>query len=202
MKTLRLVLASFTFAWALSAQIEQANLTGTVTDESGGLPFGPGRKWFSKGIGSHILGRWQFSGVTTLSRGLPMVITGPNNTRLPGVGAAAVRVKDPVLPSGQSTLDRYFDTTAFLPAPTYSLGNDSRTQPKLRIPGLKTFDLNISRSQPVGERMNSQFRAELYNAFNTPQFGAPNGNVTATNFGAITGASNSRVVQMGLRLRF
>lgn len=110
--------------------------------------------------------------------------------------------QDPVLPSGQSTLDRYFDTTAFLPAPTYSLGNDSRTQPKLRIPGLKTFDLNISRSQPVGERMNSQFRAELFNAFNTPQFGAPNGNVTATNFGAITGASNSRVVQMGLRLRF
>jgi hypothetical protein len=166
------------------------------------LPFGPGRKWLSKGIGSHILGRWQFSGVTTLSRGLPMVITGPNNTRLPGVGAAAIRLKDPVLPESERTLDRYFDTTAFLPAPTYSLGNDSRTQPKLRIPGLNTFDLNLSRSQPIGERMNIQFRAELFNAFNKPQFNAPVGNVTATNFGSINGASNSRVIQMGLRLSF
>lgn len=183
MKTLRLVLACFAFASALTAQIERANLTGTVTDEAGGLPFGPGRKWFSKGIGSHILGRWQFSGVTTLSRSLPMIITGPNNTRLPGVGAAAVRVKNPVLASGQSTLERYFGTTAFLPAPTYSLGNDSRTQ-------------------PIGEGKNIQFRAELFNVSNTPHYGAPNGNVTATNFGAITGASNSRVVQVGLRLRF
>lgn len=131
-----------------------------------------------------------------------MVITGPNNTRLPGVGAAAVRLRDPVLPDGQRTLDRYFDTSAFLPAPTYSLGNDSRTQPKLRIPGLNTFDLNISRSQPIGERMNLQFRAELFNAFNKPQFGAPVGSVTATNFGSINGASNSRVVQAGLRLSF
>jgi len=166
------------------------------------IPFGPGRKWLSKGVGSHLLGRWQFSGVTMLSRGLPMVITGPNNTRLPGVGAAAIRLRDPVLPDDQRTIDRYFDTTAFLPAPTYSMGNDSRTQPKLRIPGLKTFDLNLSRSQPIGERMNIQFRTELFNAFNTPQFGAPQGSVTATNFGAITGASNSRVIQLGLRLSF
>ena len=166
------------------------------------LPFGKGRKWLNTGLGANLLGRWQFSGVTTFSRGLPMVITGPNNTRLPGVGAAAVRLKDPVLPEGQRTIDRYFDTSAFLPAPTYSLGNDSRTQPKLRIPGLNTFDLNISRSQPIGERMNVQFRAELFNALNKPQFGAPQGSVTATNFGAITAASNSRVVQVGLRLSF
>ena len=166
------------------------------------LPFGRGRKWLNTGLGSRLLGRWQFSGVTTFSRGLPMVITSPNNTRLPGVGAAAVRLKDPVLPDAQRTLDRYFDTTAFLPAPTYSLGNDSRTQPKLRIPGLNTFDLNISRSQPIGERMNVQFRGELFNALNKPQFGAPQGSVTATNFGAITTASNSRVIQLGLRLSF
>ncbi|MBI3681268.1 MAG: hypothetical protein HY235_12845, partial [Acidobacteria bacterium] len=166
------------------------------------LPFGPGRSWLKQGVFSHILGRWQFSGITTLSRGLPMVITGPNNTRLPGVSAAAVRLKDPVLPEGQRTLDRWFETTAFGPAPTYSIGNDSRTQPVLRIPGLKTFDLNISRSQPIKERVNLQFRAEFFNAFNTPQFGAPNGSVTATNFGQITSAGGTRTIQLGLRLSF
>ena len=166
------------------------------------LPFGPGRKWWKKGIGSQILGRWQLSGITMFSRGLPMIITGPNNTRLPGVSAQAVRLRDPVLPDGQRTLDRYFDTSAFLPAPTYSLGNDSRTQPKLRVPGINTFDLNLSRSQRIGERVNLQFRAEWFNAFNKPQFGSPNGSVTATNFGQITAASGARVIQLGMRLSF
>ena len=45
-------------------------------------------------------------------------------------------------------------------------------------------------------------REEFFNAFNTPQFDAPQGSVTATNFGAITGASGSRSVQLGLRLSF
>jgi hypothetical protein len=60
----------------------------------------------------------------------------------------------------------------------------------------------LSRSQPIRESMNVQFRAEFFNAFNTPQFGDPNGSVTATNFGQITGASGARVMQMGLRLSF
>lgn len=166
------------------------------------LPFGPGKQFAKSGVVSHLLGRWQLSGVTTFSRGLPMVITGPNNTRVPGVSAMAIRLKDPVLPASERTLDRWFDTTAFIPAPTYSIGNDSRTQPQLRIPGLKTFDINMSRTQVIRERVTIQFRAEWFNAFNTPQFGAPNGNVTALNFGQITGAGNSRVVQLGLRLAF
>lgn len=149
-----------------------------------------------------ILGRWQVSGITTFGAGLPMVITGPNNTRLPGVSATALRLKDPVLAGSSRTIDRYFDTTAFAPAPLYSLGSDSRTQPRLRIPGISTFDFSFSRSQRIRERVNIQFRGELYGAFNHPQFDSPNGNVAATNFGAITGAGGARQVQLGLRVSF
>jgi hypothetical protein len=131
-----------------------------------------------------------------------MIITGPNNTRLPGVSATALRLKDPVLPDDQRTLDRWFDTSAFAPAPTYSIGNDSRTQPRLRTPGINTADLMVGRNQPIKERMNLQFRAEFFNALNKPQFDAPNGNVTATNFGAITSASGTRSIQLGVRLSF
>jgi hypothetical protein len=166
------------------------------------LPFGPGKAWLNHGIGSHILGRWQISGIATFAKGLPMVITGPNNTRLPGVTAAAVRLRDPVLPDDQRTLDRWFDTKAFEAAPTFSIGNDSRTQPRLRTPGMKTADLMLGRNQPIKERLNLQFRAEFYNAFNTPQFDAPVGNLSAANFGAITGASGTRSIQLGLRLSF
>jgi hypothetical protein len=166
------------------------------------LPFGKGKAFASKGPLSHVVGNWSFNGITTFGKGLPAVITGPNNTRLPGVSASAVRLKDPVLPSDQRSIDHYFDTTAFTPAPTFSLGNDSRTQPRLRVPGIKTFDLSLNRSQTIKERMNLQFRAEFFGAFNTPQFGEPSSSVTATNFGQITGAGGSRQVQLGLRFSF
>lgn len=118
------------------------------------------------------------------------------------MSAAAVRLKDPVLDASQRSLDRYFDTSAFAPAPTYSLGSDSRTQPRLRTPGIKTFDIMLARTQTIRERVNLQFRAEFFDAFNSPQFGAPNGSVTATNFGQITSAGGSRQIQLGLRLSF
>lgn len=166
------------------------------------LPFGHGRKWMSRSLPGRIIGNWQLSGITTFGKGLPIVITGPNNTRLPGVSATALRLKSPVLPGGEQSLDRWFDTSAFAPAPTFSLGNDSRTQPNLRTPGIKTFDLSLSRSQRIKEGMNLQFRAEFFNAFNTPQFDAPNGNVTATNFGQITSAGSPRNIQLGIRLSY
>jgi hypothetical protein len=166
------------------------------------LPVGPGKRFAGRGPVASVVGRWQISGITTFGKGLPLVITGPNNTRLPGVSAAAVRLRDPVLDASARTLDRYFDTSAFQPAPTYSMGNDSRTQPRLRGPGISTFDLSLSRSQIVRERVSIQFRAELYGAFNHPQFNEPVTSVTATNFGQITGAGGNRQVQLGLRVSF
>ena len=106
------------------------------------------------------------------------------------------------MPEGQRSLDQWFDKSAFAPAPTFSLGNDSRTQPNLRTPGVKTFDLSLSRIQRMGERIRLQFRAEFFNAFNTPQFDAPNGSVTATNFGQITSAGAGRVIQLAIRLSY
>jgi hypothetical protein len=154
------------------------------------------------GLAGTLIGRWQVSGISTFGAGMPMIVTGPNNTRLPGVSATALRTKDPVLDAGSRTLERYFDTSAFAAAPLYSLGSDSRTQPRLRIPGMNTWDISFSRSQRIRERVNIQFRGELYGAFNNPQFNAPNGNVAATNFGAITGAGGNRNIQLGLRMSF
>ncbi len=166
------------------------------------LPFGPGKALVRQGVASRILGRWQVAGISTFGKGLPLVMSGPNNTRLPGVSARALRLSDPVLAEGQGTLGRYFNTSSFAPAPTFSIGNDSRTQPRLRAPGINSFDLSLSRTQPIRERIQLQFRAEFFNAFNKPQFGEPNTNVTATNFGAITSAGGTRQVQMGLRLSY
>jgi hypothetical protein len=152
------------------------------------------------GQAGRLLGAWQLSGITTFGKGLPLVVTGPNNTRLPGVSATALRLKPAA--AVEKTPERWFDTTPFAPAPTYSLGSDSRTQPNLRTAGMKTFDWALSRNQKIRERAQLQFRAEFFNAFNTPQFDAPNGSVTATNFGQVTSAGGARVIQLGLRLSY
>jgi hypothetical protein len=166
------------------------------------LPFGPGKRWLAGGLAGHLLGVWQISGITSYGSGMPLVITGPSNTRLPGVSAVALRQRSAALPDGEQSIDRWFDTSAFLSAPAFSRGNDSRTQPDLRTPGVSTWDMSIARNQRIRESVNFQIRGELFNAFNTPQFNAPDGSVTSAQFGRITSAASSRVLQIGLRLAF
>ena len=167
------------------------------------FPFGPGRQYLKSGALSRVLGSWQISGVSTFGAGLPMVITGPSSTSLPGIGATAVRLKDPTLPADQRSIDRYFDKAAFTTAPAYSMGSDSRTQPKLRIPGILNFDIGVGRNQRFFEqRVNLQFRAEMFSAFNHTQLGSPNGSVTSPDFGRITSATGTRTIQLGLRLGY
>ncbi|MBZ5619330.1 MAG: hypothetical protein LAQ69_11500 [Acidobacteriia bacterium] len=53
------------------------------------------------------------------------------------------------------------------------------------------------------EKIFAQFRFEAFNAFNRPEFAAPNVSPTSNSFGTITGQANtSRQIQMGLKLKF
>lgn len=47
-----------------------------------------------------------------------------------------------------------------------------------------------------------QFRAEFTNYTNTPEFGALNMYVNSTQFGTITSAGNSRIIQLAGKLYF
>ncbi len=98
----------------------------------------------------------------------------------------------------------------------------------LQAPGINNWDLAFFKRIPINERHRLEFRAELYNAFNHPQFviddpfatdyvdvASPNfqnkrlfsGNPfgTVSTFGLITdpiGGGNPRVIQMVLRYHF
>src|SRR5262249_40570696 len=127
------------------------------------LPFGQGKTWLRTGPMARVMANWQVTGVTTFGKGLAMVITGSCSTNLPGVSCATLRLKDPVLPGDQRSVNRYFDTSAFALAPAFSLGSDSRTQPRLRAPGISACDIGIGRNQRFREgRINLQFRTELF----------------------------------------
>src|SRR4051812_14863095 len=108
--------------------------------------------------------------------------------------------------SAQSRLNGWFNTSCFsLPAP-FTFGNESRTDPVLRGPGIANYDFAIFKRTAISERFNLELRAEAFNLFNRVQFGQPNVvYTTAANstFGQISTQLNQpRLMQMALRLRF
>ncbi|HVW76190.1 MAG TPA: TonB-dependent receptor [Alloacidobacterium sp.] len=165
------------------------------------LPFGHGHQVLGKGIIGNVIGNWQWAGVTTYGSGLPVVITVPNNTNLPGIGAVADRLHDPQLQHGQSP-DKWFDTSAYAIPAAYTTGNGNRNEPRLRGPALGNWDMSLNRKQQFGERVSFELRFEAFNAFNNRNLGAPDGSITDGTFGQITSSGQPRNLQIGARLAF
>ena len=74
-------------------------------------------------------------------------------------------------------------------------------------PGQINFDLSLAKQFPVswfGRESNWLFRAELFNAFNTPNFQDPDLNTSdGSAFGRISSTlGNSRVIQFALKYNF
>jgi hypothetical protein len=75
--------------------------------------------------------------------------------------------------------------------------------PDIRAPHYYNWDLSILRSFKFTERVNLQFRAELFNAFNRVNFQQPAGTTFGvTTFGVINAAERARIVQFGLKLYY
>jgi hypothetical protein len=72
----------------------------------------------------------------------------------------------------------------------------------MRGPGFADFDYSIAKKIGIDEDRYFQFRTELFNAFNHPNFGPPDIRREATTFGQILSAANARIVQFGLKLYF
>ena len=53
----------------------------------------------------------------------------------------------------------------------------------------------------VTERIGMQFRVEFFNAFNHTNFGVP-GVTLGSGFGQIVSASDARIIQFALKLKF
>jgi hypothetical protein len=170
------------------------------------VPFGIGRAHFNKGIAARILGNWQLGGITVLQAGRPILISAPDTTGLlefSYTNGRANRIKSAVIDNPTKT--KWFDTTAFQAAPAFTVPTDSLSQPDLRTPGRTAFNWSIFKNNPFKEgRYNLQFRMEMYNVFNRPQFDVRNAATDLTNplFGQIIEGGDPRNIQFGLRLVF
>ncbi len=170
------------------------------------LPFGRGRTYLSNAnpVVDGFLGGWTIAGITTLASGRRVNLTvkgNPSNTGVGGGGADRPNaLHDWRLSRDERTLGRYFDTSAFVANDPYTYGNAGRNL--LEGPGTVNFDLAVYKYFQITEGLRLQFRAEAFNALNTPQFGVPNAQVGNPNFGSIAGAGRPRNLQFGLKVLF
>lgn len=145
---------------------------------------------------------WEVAGVVRIQSGMPVTVTQITNfNSFAGYGTQRPnRTRDPNLPSGQRSVSQWFDTAAFVQAPQFAIGNSSRNP--VRGPGYRTADLMLGKTIPLKERMNLEFRAEVFNLSNTPPLGQPNGVAGNAAFGSITSAFDPRVIELALKLNF
>lgn len=173
------------------------------------LPFGRGKR-FGASLPRAldvIASGWQVNGISTFQSGTPLIIgVSQNNT---GIYTRSQRPNDTGQPAGITggTVDertrRWFDTSVFSQPPSFTFGTTGRTLPNARNPGVRNTDLSIFKNTYFGpdRRFNAQYRLEMFNAFNTPQFAPPGTVVGTANFGVISGvAVGPRQIQMALKL--
>jgi hypothetical protein len=191
-----------------------------------------------QGILGRAIGGWQVSGITTFETGVPLnVYNGPDAD---GIGSSYDR---PIYnPNGQPGVRAQVSTTSAtgyvnpeagnapinmmdamyigikahagsVPLPTGNLGRHT-----LRVPGLNTWNMNLSKTVRTTENVRLEFRAEFYNIWNHPQFGqgsvspfSPGGGSMAANVGTSPAGrfleprymdGGGRVVRYQLRLTF
>jgi len=162
------------------------------------LPFGP-RKRFgggAKGIARLLIGGWQVSYIYQAQSGAPI---GFGNVLFYGDSSRIV------LPDGERTISRWFNTAGFERDTARQLSWNVRTFPNrfsgLRADGMNNWDISLLKRTRLSERIASELRADFCNAMNHPQFSGPNTSPTSTAFGTITSEAQwPRTIQVSVKL--
>ncbi len=181
------------------------------------LPVGRGQRFAndSSGFTSAAISGWSVSSIVTAQTGFPFtpqLSYNPSNsgdTRNPVRPFLNPNFTAPVVLGNPN---QWFNPSAFIAPPATSgfYGNVGRNT--YIGPGLTTWDFSVSKDTRIRERLNLQFRAEIFNLLNHANFNTPNLIVftppTATNPSGLSGtagvisstSTSSRQVQFGLKL--
>jgi hypothetical protein len=151
-------------------------------------------------LGQSVAGRdWTVSGIYTKRSGRPFTVNQAGNNVGTNMYGLPNQIGDP---EGAETVDRWFNIAAFQAVTSGTFGNAPRNS--LRAPGFQNFDLTIQRRLRAGQRAAATLRWDIFNVFNTVNFGIPNRNITdAATFGTISGLSGDpRIMQIAVRFTF
>jgi outer membrane receptor protein involved in Fe transport len=166
------------------------------------LPFGRGRRhgaaW--RGVRQAALGGWQCNGIVTLLSGRPYT---------PQYSAPEVGQQRPDLvgdPRSTIPAGLFFNPAAFR-APRASAADPNLFGDAGRNiligPAFSNVDLSLFKTFKVRKDLRAQLRAEVFNAFNHPNFQVPVFLLDRSNVGRVTSTANEgRELQLALKLLF
>jgi hypothetical protein len=171
---------------------------------------------------------WALSGIMSLQSGLPFSILdsaagtlfGPATLYTTGNSAPGATLRDAGRDgSVSSRVNEFFNTKAFVPAPFVPDGGlidgkypvsggatifGSLGRNILRGPDQRDFDIAVTKSTPLTDRVKLIFRWEIFNLLNRSNFANPSNDVsTPSTFGTISALTvNPRIMQYALKLEF
>jgi hypothetical protein len=183
------------------------------------LPFGRGKHWGGgwNGFTNAFLGGWQANVIASIGTGTPfdtiqtIYDTGcPNgcSVRPNYTGGAKVGYQGRAASNNIIWLSAPAGTFV---VPTQNVAGQftsvgSLVKNAFYGPGYDPVDFSIFKTFKITERVKSEFRAEFYNIFNTPQFANPDSNAAdfPGNYGTInsTREFSEREIQFALRFTF
>jgi hypothetical protein len=167
------------------------------------LPVGKGRPADPGGVLGAVAGNWNVNGIVTLSSGRPFTITGTDRAAT-GSGRRTVAncVGDPLPDGFDQSIDQWFDPSAFSDNTPFTYGNCGVNT--MRGPGFQSVNFSLFRSIPLGGVRRAEFRWEVFNLFNHPNFNIPGTSVaTPTTFGKISSTVGApREMQVALKFYF
>jgi hypothetical protein len=104
--------------------------------------------------------------------------------------------------SGPETVTQWFNTAAFQAVSSGTFGSELRN--RLTGPGFKNVDLTIQRQIRLSSGAGVVLRWDIFNLFNTVNFGLPNRDLASpATLGTISSlASDPRTMQIAIRLTF
>jgi hypothetical protein len=175
------------------------------------LPFGEGRHFLNRpGIVTEVLGGWSTNWILDLQDGQPFTV-GCQNTTTTGLGCVAFLVPGQNDISGPHDVTNWLNPAAFTdPLPATSVGQTNFEPlggaPTQAVgPGVHNLDFSLFKSFRISESKSLEFRAEVFNLTNTPDFSIPSSLnfLNTAQFGKITGTqTNARLIQFALKFYF
>jgi hypothetical protein len=210
---------------------------------SGGyeLPFGKGKRFLSDAVGvkDKLIGGWSVIWSATLQGGQPITLNCPSSTAQ-GTGCYDLLTgQSPRLglhTDANGKLAWYGNPAAFAQpcplgaggapdtakvagcVPLAGLGALGGAGTQIPGPGFHRLDFSLFKDIPINERFRLQFRTEIFNIFNHPNFNAPGfggngvvavsgaGDFTSKNFGEVGSTRDApydpRQIQFALKLYY
>jgi hypothetical protein len=186
------------------------------------LPVGHGKRFLtnSPGVINAVLGGWSTNWILTLQDGQPGTVPCAITTTS-YFGCYAFLVPGQSVTAGPHNVDHWLNPAAFASPPVATTIGQSDYSPlggapsQYYGPGFHRLDFSLFKNFPVTERMHFEFRAEIFNLTNTPNFSLPgfggNGvtaapgslDYTSSSFGKITstrdGQNDQREIQFALK---